>query len=190
MSTARESSRCVVPRAQRRGSRIAGYAKNRQRVESACSVKARRSTPGCASMQPNCCERQSGSASRWSNFAWRATALLILWRSTAGSGVRCNSPSIRVSISPGCCTSWRAARSQTTLPDMSTGRRLRWLLGDLDNLLLQIRDSRKRAGAKLHALLQFIGSCFDFSGRQEVLRWSDPRPGLLEFRQWLAALRK
>ena len=70
------------------------------------------------------------------------------------------------------------------------GRRLRWLLGDVDNLLLQVRDSRKRAGAKLRAMLQFIGSCFDFSSRQEVLRWSDPRPGFLEVRQWLAALRK
>jgi predicted ATP-grasp superfamily ATP-dependent carboligase len=79
-------------------------------------------------------------------------------------------------------------------PNPSTGytigRRLRWLLGDVDNLLIQVRDSRKRASAKLAAMMQFIASCFDFGCRQEVLRWSDPRPGWLEVRQWLAALRK
>jgi len=74
-------------------------------------------------------------------------------------------------------------------PAYTRGRRLRWLLGDLDNLLLQLRSPRAGVGAKLQAALGFAASSFDFSCRQEVLRWYDPRPGLRELRQWLAALR-
>ena len=69
------------------------------------------------------------------------------------------------------------------------GRRLRWLLGDFDNLLLQMRDPRKSASSKLHAVAGFIGTSFDMRCHQEVFRWSDPRPAIHEFHQWFRALR-
>jgi predicted ATP-grasp superfamily ATP-dependent carboligase len=72
----------------------------------------------------------------------------------------------------------------------ATGRRLRWLLGDLDNLMLQLRDSKLGRGAKSQVAAQFIGSFFDLSCRQEIFRWSDPRPALREARQWFGALTK
>lgn len=68
------------------------------------------------------------------------------------------------------------------------GRRLRWFLGDLDNLILQLRDPRRSLSARLGALSAFLGTGFDSRCRQEVLRWSDPRPGWLELRQWLASV--
>lgn len=67
-------------------------------------------------------------------------------------------------------------------------RRLRWLLGDVDNLLIQIRQHDKRWKSKLAAVGGFLGSFVDFSARQEVFRWSDPMPGARELRSWLGAL--
>ena len=34
----------------------------------------------------------------------------------------------------------------------------------------------------------FLGSSLDPDARQEILRWSDPKPALTEFRTWLGAL--
>jgi predicted ATP-grasp superfamily ATP-dependent carboligase len=66
--------------------------------------------------------------------------------------------------------------------------RLRWLLGDLDNLLLQMRDRGQSAASKLRAIGSFMGSFLDRSCRQEVLRMSDPAPGLQELKKWLKEL--
>jgi predicted ATP-grasp superfamily ATP-dependent carboligase len=73
-------------------------------------------------------------------------------------------------------------------PAYVQGRRLRWLLGDVDNLILQARASGHGAADKLGAAGSFLGSFFDLAARQEVFRWSDPRPGLREARSWLGAL--
>jgi predicted ATP-grasp superfamily ATP-dependent carboligase len=69
------------------------------------------------------------------------------------------------------------------------GRRLRWLLGDVDNLILQVRSPKLTAGAKAAAGARFLRTFVDFGCKQEVFRWSDPQPGLREARQWLEALR-
>jgi predicted ATP-grasp superfamily ATP-dependent carboligase len=61
--------------------------------------------------------------------------------------------------------------------------RLRWLLGDVDNLLLQLLRPTG-AGSRVSALLQFLRTCVDAGARNEVLRLGDPRPGLGEFLQW------
>jgi predicted ATP-grasp superfamily ATP-dependent carboligase len=61
------------------------------------------------------------------------------------------------------------------------GRRLRWLLGDLDHLLLTLRG-RPGAGGTLRALWRFV----KYNGpstRLELLRLDDPRPA------WRALLR-
>lgn len=67
------------------------------------------------------------------------------------------------------------------------GRRLRWLLGDIDNLLIQVRDPALPLFAKLTAGRRFVGTFFDLSAKQEIFRWSDPRPALEELKQWVRA---
>jgi predicted ATP-grasp superfamily ATP-dependent carboligase len=79
-------------------------------------------------------------------------------------------------------------RSPTPPPPYRQGRRLRWLLGDLDNLILQWRSRERGTLAKLGASGRFLRSFLDPSVRQEVFRWSDPAPGLREARSWVGAL--
>ena len=73
-------------------------------------------------------------------------------------------------------------------PDYTRGRRLRWLLGDVDNLILQLRSRGPDGGGKARAAAHFLRTFLDSSCSQEVFRWSDPRPGLREARHWLSAL--
>ncbi len=68
------------------------------------------------------------------------------------------------------------------------GRRLRWLLGDLDSLLIQIRTAT-RARIKAQTILAFARSFADPVCRQEILRLSDPHPGIREISQWIKAMR-
>ncbi len=78
----------------------------------------------------------------------------------------------------------------TTPPkSYASGRRLRWLLGDLDRLILELRDSKSPPSGKMSVLVGFLRTFADFSCRQEVLRLSDPAPGLREAVQWFNALR-
>jgi predicted ATP-grasp superfamily ATP-dependent carboligase len=72
-------------------------------------------------------------------------------------------------------------------PTYTRGRRLRWVLGDLDNLILQLR-SGERALTKLGVTGTFLRSFIDPKVRQEVFRWSDPGPALREARSWVGAL--
>jgi predicted ATP-grasp superfamily ATP-dependent carboligase len=75
-------------------------------------------------------------------------------------------------------------------PVYPSGRRLRWLLGDFDSLLIQLRSARLSVGEKARGFGRFMQSFVDPACRQEVLRWSDPRPGVREAQLWLAALRQ
>jgi predicted ATP-grasp superfamily ATP-dependent carboligase len=70
------------------------------------------------------------------------------------------------------------------------GRRLHWLLGDVDSTLIQLRDQGRQysAAQKVHATLDLIFATFHPKVRAEILRWGDPVPALIEFRQWLIAL--
>lgn len=75
--------------------------------------------------------------------------------------------------------------------DYEVGRRLRWLLGDLDHLLLQLRGkgTANSAGEKLNALGRFLGPQGKKT-RLEVLRRGDRGPFRNELAMWLSALRK
>lgn len=73
-------------------------------------------------------------------------------------------------------------------PAYHLGSRLRWLMGDVDNLLLQLRNRQLPATAKLRAVARFAASSFDLRCRQEIFRWSDPSPGWHELRAWIRAL--
>lgn len=69
------------------------------------------------------------------------------------------------------------------------GRRLRWLMGDLDSLIIRLREGRVDPRLKLRSIGAFLRSFADPACRQEVCRLSDPHPGVREMRQWLGALR-
>lgn len=65
------------------------------------------------------------------------------------------------------------------------GRRLRWTLGDLDNLLIQIRQGDSRG--RLRPLAGFLATFADFKARSEIFRWSDPAPAFRELGTWVQA---
>lgn len=65
------------------------------------------------------------------------------------------------------------------------GKRLRWLLGDVDNLLIQ---AKSRRWPRRRALAEFMASFVDADTRQEIFRWSDPKPALIEAGTWLKSL--
>ena len=71
------------------------------------------------------------------------------------------------------------------------GLRLRWLLGDVDHLLLRLRKSSAelalelKGPGRLHTLSSFLVPWRPHE-RWEVLRPSDPRPFVHELRDWIA----
>ena len=70
-----------------------------------------------------------------------------------------------------------------------TGRRSRWLLGDLDNLYLNLRNNEVGNGEKLRYLLNFIIPR-PFRTRHEVNRWNDLQPFWWELRKYVRDLLK
>jgi predicted ATP-grasp superfamily ATP-dependent carboligase len=79
-----------------------------------------------------------------------------------------------------------AGETVQPVTDYEVGRRLRWLLGDLDHLLIRLRNPSESLGNKIAAISTFLGTGFDSHCRQEVFRRRDPGPGWLELRQWIA----
>lgn len=71
--------------------------------------------------------------------------------------------------------------------DARLGVRTRWLLGDLDHLLIALKrsDMREATGRTRRAVLLDFFRSFGDGSRLEVLRGDDPRPFLRELRQWL-----
>ena len=66
------------------------------------------------------------------------------------------------------------------------GQRLRWLLGDLDNLYLTLRGS-VGIGSKLSAVLRFL-TPHPFITRHEVNRWGDLQPAFFELKNYFKNL--
>lgn len=101
--------------------------------------------------------------------------------------------SIQLAIDSGIDFPWLAYSQAVgdtlqVIPTYATGRRLRWLLGDLDSLIISLRRSRLRPADKLKTVGRFFAAFFDLRSRQEVLRWQDPMPALVEVRNWIKAL--
>ena len=75
-------------------------------------------------------------------------------------------------------------------PQYKVGVRSRWLLGDLDHLIIRLTHSRSPDGAPLSppsrwkAMWNFM-SFYERNTHHEVLRLSDPRPAWHEFRTYL-----
>lgn len=76
-----------------------------------------------------------------------------------------------------------------TIINYKTGIKLRWLLGDLDNLYLTLRNRQLSTGTKLLAALTFILPS-PGKTRHEINRWSDLKPFWWELKQYLRDLRK
>jgi predicted ATP-grasp superfamily ATP-dependent carboligase len=72
-------------------------------------------------------------------------------------------------------------------PTYFAGRRLHWFLGDLDRMLIQLRDRDNKLSAtvKLRYAAEFLGACVSPRNRSEVLRLSDPKPAISEMRKWV-----
>lgn len=68
------------------------------------------------------------------------------------------------------------------------GQRLRWLMGDLDSLLITLRQGWMSPGAKASILLSFLRSFADPRCKEEIFRLRDLRPALVEIAHWLNAL--
>ena len=72
-------------------------------------------------------------------------------------------------------------------PKPEVGMKLRWLLGDVEHLLIGLkrREMRRQIGRTPAQLVgAFVRSFWDGS-RLEVLRWPDLKPGLVEWGRWL-----
>lgn len=73
-------------------------------------------------------------------------------------------------------------------PSYTIGKRLRWLLGDLDSLILELRHSPSSLVRKALAVTRFAQSFVDVRSRQEILRLYDPRPAVIESWRWVRDL--
>jgi predicted ATP-grasp superfamily ATP-dependent carboligase len=103
--------------------------------------------------------------------------------------------SLQLAIDSGADFPWFLHQLATTgtasLPGQYTiGKRLRWWLGDLDNLYARLR-SRGGSGSKMKKLSAIGEFMLPWQPglRYEFLRWSDPGPALAAFRQYAEALR-
>ncbi len=68
-----------------------------------------------------------------------------------------------------------------------TGKRLRWLLGDVDNLYLTLCDKRYSHRKKIAAILNFVSPSV-CKTRHEVNRWSDLNPFWWELKKYVQDL--
>ena len=102
--------------------------------------------------------------------------------------------SLQLSIDSGIDFPWLLYRLTHGMPvdapaPYTIGRRLRWLLGDFDSLLIDLRQNSAGVARKARALAAFAGSFLDLRCRQEILRLHDPKPGVIEALHWVRALR-
>jgi predicted ATP-grasp superfamily ATP-dependent carboligase len=75
-----------------------------------------------------------------------------------------------------------------SIDNYKTGIKLRWLLGDLDNLYLNLRDRQLPMTKKLLAILTFLLPTAGKT-RHEINRWSDLKPFWWEIKQYVRDLR-
>ena len=101
--------------------------------------------------------------------------------------------SLQLAIDCGVDFPWLLYRITQRLPITEpqgyvVGRRLRWLLGDLDSLIIKLRQAQSTRRDKAGAVGAFLLSFVDPLCRQEVMRISDPAPAIREIANWLKAL--
>ena len=103
--------------------------------------------------------------------------------------------SLQLAIDAGANFPLQAARlwlgqSLDPQPPYRVGIRSRWLLGDVDHLLLRLFDKRSRTpdATALPSLLIDFFSFFRRDTRYEVERWTDRGPSIHEVRKYVSAL--
>lgn len=101
--------------------------------------------------------------------------------------------SLQLAIDCGVDFPWLAYQITTGLPTVrpqpyAVGKRLRWLLGDLDSLIIALRRRPSTLRSKLRAIARFLSTFLDQSCRQEVFRIADPYPAIRELANWLRCL--
>lgn len=69
------------------------------------------------------------------------------------------------------------------------GQKLRWFLGDLDSLYLTLRAKDLSMSQKVRSVLKFFKPDL-LNTRHQVARFGDLKPGLVELKQYIAALRR
>lgn len=127
--------------------------------------------------------------------AWRGVAMVEYRRTPAGRAVLMEiNPrfwgSLQLAIDAGADFPRLLVELHRTgacaAAEVRHGVRTRWLLGDVDHLLICLRDRRQRAavGRSVPGLLRdFVVSFFDGT-HLEVLRIDDPKPFLRELAAW------
>jgi predicted ATP-grasp superfamily ATP-dependent carboligase len=76
--------------------------------------------------------------------------------------------------------------------EYTPGVRSRWFWGDVDNLIIQLRDAPESTVSprdRVKAVVDFI-KAFGPGNKSEVFRFADPGPALRETVDWLKALRR
>jgi len=99
--------------------------------------------------------------------------------------------SLQLAIDCGVDFPWLLYQSSLGMPydrciDYVAGRRLHWTLGDFDSLLISLRDRgvQHSGAARMRIAAEFLRTCMSPAARSEVMRWSDPVPGLYEAYDW------
>ena len=100
--------------------------------------------------------------------------------------------SLQLAVDAGVDFPWLLYQVATgTTPQTVTGYklgiRLRWLLGDIDNLYLTLKDRRNSLKNKLAALIRFLTPA-PFRTRHETNRWNDLAPFWCELTHYLRKL--
>jgi hypothetical protein len=87
---------------------------------------------------------------------------------------------------------YQAVRGEsiTTQTDYRVGAVSRWFLGDLDHLLISLRkqtawDHQGNPVAKGRVIREFL---ITFGAKNEIARWNDMQPALLELKDYLRSL--
>lgn len=102
--------------------------------------------------------------------------------------------SLQLAIDCGIDFPWLLYRVTNDLPvtdpePYSVGKRLRWLMGDLDSLIITLKRIESSPAGRVRAVTTFLRSFADPTCRQEIFRVSDPKPGFREVAHWMAAVR-
>jgi len=71
--------------------------------------------------------------------------------------------------------------------EYKTKIKLRWLLGDIDNLLITLKDKKNSLKFKLNSIFSFL-KLFDKNQFYEINRFNDMRPFIVEIRQYMVSL--
>ncbi len=102
--------------------------------------------------------------------------------------------SLQLAIDAGVDFPWllyNMACSQRVEPikNYKVGTRLRWLLGDLDNLYLTLKEKELTISKKLSAIMRFL-TPHPFKTKHEVNRWHDHGPFIWELKQYFKDILK